>query len=252
MIDFSNGYCVVETKNLEILKDLRSKIYDEVKKIFNIKELNIDKGFNLFHNHIKNETAGSLNSKRIQLIKNINKNIDITYKIYEAFDDNIVELIGPDILGQKIANLVIQIPNDQNPGEIHRDAPANSPYEIVMWVPLVDSYGTKTMSILDYENTKINLKNLKENNNWEQLEKNVYNKSPRLDVKFGQALIFMTSLLHGAKINKEKTTRFSLNTRFKNIFAPSGLKNQLQFFKKIKESNLVKFGSHIELEELLK
>ena len=62
----------------------------------------------------------------------------------------------------------------------------------------------------------------------------------------------MTSLLHGSGINTEKTTRFSINTRYKNTFAPSGLKNQLQFFKKIRETNLVKYGSLIEIEELLK
>ena len=121
-----------------------------------------------------------------------------------------------------------------------------------MWVPLVDCYSTKSMFLMDYENTKKNLENLKSNNNWEEFETNVQKNSPRLNLKFGQALIFMTSLLHGSEINKEQTTRFSLNTRFKNIFAPTGLKNQLQFFKKIKESDLVKYGSQVEFEELIK
>ena len=231
---------------------MRSEIYEEIKNIFNIKETDIEKGLNNFHSYFKNQNPTSLNSKRIQLIKKINENIDITGRVFDIFEDNIIELVGPDILGQKNANLVIQVPEDQNPSEIHRDAPANSPYEIVIWVPLVDCYGTKTMFLVDYENTILNLKNLKQNNDWELFEKNVNKNSLKLEVKFGQALIFMTSLLHGSEINTEKTTRFSINTRYKNTFAPSGLKNQLQFFKKIRETNLVKYGSLIEIEELLK
>ena len=252
MIDFKKGFCVVGTKNISNLHNLRSEIYEEIKNIFNIKETDIEKGLNYFHSYFKNQSPTSLNSKRIQLIKKINENIDITGRVFDIFEDNIIELVGPDILGQKNANLVIQVPEDQNPSEIHRDAPANSPYEIVRWVPLVDCYGTKTMFLVDYENTILNLKNLKQNNDWELFEKNVNKNSLKLEVKFGQALIFMTSLLHGSEINTEKTTRFSINTRYKNTFAPSGLKNQLQFFKKIRETNLVKYGSLIEIEELLK
>ncbi|OUV60982.1 MAG: hypothetical protein CBC82_07545 [Cellvibrionales bacterium TMED122] len=252
MLNFKKGFCVVETKNISKLNNLRSKIYAEIKKIYNLKEKDIEKGLNNFHSYFKKQTPILLNSKRIQLIKKINENIDITGKVFEIFEDSILELIGPDIMGQKNANLVIQIPADQNPSEIHRDAPANSPYEIVVWVPLVDCYGTKNMFLMDYENTSHNLKHLKQNNDWELFEKNVRKNAIKIHVKFGQALIFMTGLLHGSEINSERTTRFSLNTRYKNIFAPSGLKNQLQFFKKIRETNLVKYGSLIEIEELLK
>ena len=150
---------------------MRSEIYEEIKNIFNIKETDIEKGLNNFHSYFKNQSPTSLNSKRIQLIKKINENIDITGRVFDIFEDNIIELVGPDILGQKNANLVIQVPEDQNPSEIHRDAPANSPYEIVIWVPLVDCYGTKTMFLVDYENTILNLKNLKQNNDWNCLRK---------------------------------------------------------------------------------
>ena len=55
------------------------------------------------------------------------------------------------------------MPNDPNPSEIHRDAPLNSAYEIVAWVPLVDCYKSKAMYILDYPSTKKSLGFLKKN-----------------------------------------------------------------------------------------
>ena len=48
------------------------------------------------------------------------------------------------------------------------------------------------MFLVDYENTILNLKKLKQNNDWELFEKNVNKNSLKLEVKFGQAL-FMTS-----------------------------------------------------------
>ena len=43
MIDFKKGFCVVGTKNISNLHNLRSEIYEEIKNIFNIKETDIEK-----------------------------------------------------------------------------------------------------------------------------------------------------------------------------------------------------------------
>ena len=73
--------------------------------------------------------------------------------------------------------------------------------------------------------------------------------SKEIPVKYGEGLFFSTAILHGSNINKEKETRFSLNIRFKNIFSPSGLKNQLQFFNKLQVSDLTEIGSNIEFQK---
>ena len=70
-----------------------------------------------------------------------------------------------------------------------------------------------------------------------------------IPVKYGEGLFFSTAILHGSNINEEKETRFSLNIRFKNIFSPSGLKNQLQFFNKLQVSDLTEIGSNIEFQK---
>ena len=52
-------------------------------------------------------------------------------------------------------------------------------------------------------------------------------------------------------INKEKETRISLNVRFKNLFSPTGLKNQLQYYRPLNISNITKFGAEIDSKEKL-
>ena len=58
-------------------------------------------------------------------------------------------------------NLVIQKPDDVNQVTLHRDAPPNSPYEIVVWVPLTKVFKTKNMYILEKKETIKLLNNLR-------------------------------------------------------------------------------------------
>ena len=59
---------------------------------------------------------------------------------------------------------MIQKPGDVNQVTLHRDSPPNSPYEIVVWVPLTRVFKTKNMYILEKkESIKLvnNLRDLK-------------------------------------------------------------------------------------------
>ena len=63
----------------------------------------------------------------------------------------------------------------------HRDAPLNSSYEIVIWIPLVDCYKTKSMYILNFDKTNRALNFLKKNkmkwSKFEQYAKKKFKKS---------------------------------------------------------------------------
>jgi sporadic carbohydrate cluster 2OG-Fe(II) oxygenase len=175
------------------------------------------------------------------------KKINFGEVVFKAFEEFLVNNLGPDILVQKNCNIVIQMPNDPNPSEIHRDAPLNSAYEIVAWVPLVDCYKSKAMYILDYPSTKKSLGFLKKNTrDWKKFENYSKKLKSNPQVKFGQGLFFSSCLIHGSDINKEKETRISLNIRFKSLFSPAGKKNQLQFFKSLKLSNISSIGIDFE------
>ena len=138
-----------------------------------------------------------------------------------------------DILIQKHVNLVIQRPGDLDNSELHRDAPANSEFEVVVWVPFVDCSADMSLFILNLETTAKWLNELRKSNgsNWAQVKSKIETEATPIPVNFGEALIFMTPLYHGSKINTGLSTRVSTNFRLRSMFAPSGLKDTLNFWE---------------------
>ena len=63
-------------------------------------------------------------------------------------------------------NLVIDIPHSESNSEFHRDAPLNSFYELVFWIPLTSSKNSKNFYILDKLQTKKILTELREGEKW--------------------------------------------------------------------------------------
>lgn len=249
--EFFNGYEIYDANNIKKLDKIKNDIYKIFIKNFKLKEKNANLGFNNFHKLIDSRAKITINSKRIKVINEINSNKKLGQSIFNLFENQISNLFGYDILIQKNINLVIQMPNDPNPSEIHRDAPLNSSYEVVLWLPLVDCFSTKSMYILDYKSSNKCLNILKKNKlKWKNFEKIAKSKSKNPRVNYGQALFFHSGLLHGSNINKTNETRISLNLRFKNLFSPSGLKNQLQYYKPLRISNITKIGAIIDSQEI--
>ena len=250
-MDFSNGYKIVDAENASYLDELRNQIFELTKIQYDFEHDNPEFGFNKLHKLAKSMTETEFNEKRVRLIESINNEVDCGELIFNSFQNQIRGLLGNDILVQKNCNLVLQMPNDPNPSEIHRDAPANSCYELVVWVPLVDCFNTKAMYILNHQDTKAVYNSFTGTEDWSTFEKQALSLSQRPAVNFGQALMFSTAVLHGSEINQEQETRVSLNIRFKNIFSPAGLKNQYQFFKQLTISDFTKIGADLELDVIL-
>jgi sporadic carbohydrate cluster 2OG-Fe(II) oxygenase len=225
-------------------------VYRLIQEIFKVSDPEAERGLNNFHRHIEGLPLGRLNELRIELIGRITAECDVREQIFRAFEPTLIPLLGPDILAQKNCNLVLQPPGDPNPSELHRDAPANSPYEVVVWLPLVNCFGSKTMYILDVKNTERAFERLDADPaDWTGFENYAKSLSVRPAVQFGQALLFHTGCLHGSDINAEQETRVSLNMRYKNLFAPSGLKNQLNFFNPLRVSTVARLGGLLEARE---
>ena len=134
-------------------------------------------------------------------------------------------------------NLSIQLPGDESSLlPIHADTwSGDSPYEVVVWLPLVDCYGTKGMYILPPgESIKLSEQLSRQAiTNSEALYKSIENNINWLEVKYGEVLIFDQALPHGNRINEEPETRWSLNCRFKGVFTPYGDKKIGEFFEPI-------------------
>ena len=69
----------------------------------------------------------------------------------------LTNVVGNELAMQNNINLSIQIPNDETSLlPIHSDTwSGDSPFESVLWVPMVNCYNTKSMFILNSKKIKI-------------------------------------------------------------------------------------------------
>ena len=138
---------------------------------------------------------------------------------------------------QRRLNLSIQLPNDKSSLlQVHADTwSGDSPFETVVWLPLVDCYKTKSMFILPPKHSEKLNKNFSKNatKSSEKLFKSIKNKVKFLKVNYGELLIFNQGLPHGNRVNIENETRWSMNCRFKGAFTPYNDKKIGEFFEPI-------------------
>ena len=178
-----------------------------------------------------------LNNFRLEVINKINAQSWLREAYYQVAKPYLDLLVGNELAMQSRVNLSIQLPNDKSSLlPVHSDVwSGDSPFETVVWLPLVDCYKTKSMFILPpkkYEKIKkIFLQ--KKFNSSEMIYKKIKKDLIWINIKFGQVLVFNQCLPHGNTVNHEKETRWSLNCRFKSIFSPHRDKKIGEFFEPI-------------------
>ena len=239
------GYFIYDIENTSELNKLKDSIFHKSKKILNQKELK-NSFFNNFHNLKKSKLT--LNDFRLKLMKEINFKHNLSDRGFKIFHNIIGRIFGQDIATQKNVNLVIHQPGDTTQVTVHRDAPPNSEYEMVVWLPLVDTYKTKNMYILDKSKTaqllkkvhKLSKKKTKKELIMDKYYSFAFKNADQKKIRFGQALLFWTALIHCVPVNKEKETRWSLNFRYKNTFSPYGTKGFPDYFKVVSSSPVTK------------
>lgn len=244
-----DGFEIIRSDDLSALKDFQRLIRDISYKLIGKKtnEVIID-DLNSLHKAFK--SPEDANSFRLKLTSQLSNQIDVGSKVFELFRSKLEPLVGPDILVQKTPNLVFQPPEYPIPTELHRDAPANSPYEVIVWLPFVDCFDTKSMYLLDREHSQLAAEHIKQNPN----DKNGFDEillahAALMKVPFGSALIFWSGLFHGSIVNKEGESRLSLNIRYKNLFSPAGIKDQLRYFNILQTSQLTDLGLDFQHRE---
>lgn len=248
---FQNGWDIFKCENISYLNRLREEIHKSTQEIFNYNNKDIKNSFDNFHLHTKDLNDADLNEKKIKLINKISKDTLYVDLIYNSFENLITNFIGNDVLVQKTINIVIQPPNDKNPTIPHRDAPPNSFYEMVLWIPLTDCSETKSMYIINKQDGEKSLELLDKESEWENFISSLSINKKYPKVKYGEALIFMPSIYHGSDTNLTDETRFALNIRFKNLFTPSGKKFPLHFFRPYKVSEFTRFAIDSNKKEIL-
>lgn len=243
-IFLDKGYIISKVENISSLKYISSLVTAVTNQ--KLREQKI-KDLNTIHKKISIE---NLNNFRLGVIDKINKNKFLRYHYFNIAREALYVLAGNELMMQKNINLSIQFPNDDSSLlPIHSDVwSGDSPYEINLWLPLVNCYKTKSMYILEQKNYLNFKKKIKDNRHHssQDIFALVKNKVRWLQVNYGEFLIFNQALPHGNIINVEKETRWSMNCRFKGIFSPYGDKKLGEFFIPITARAISEIGINFE------
>ncbi len=170
------------------------------------------------HAHIE---GARLNDLRLAVIEGINAEAWLRPAYFAVARQALAAIVGNELAMQRRLNLSIQLPDDDSSLlPVHTDAWAgNSPFEVVLWLPLVDCRATKSMFLLPPGPDAAMQPRLGDfaGKGAEDLFRAIEADVVWPEVPFGSFLLFAQTLMHGNRINREPTTRWSLNGRFKSV-----------------------------------
>ncbi len=186
------------------------------------------------HRHV---SVDRLNEFRLALIGGINAEPWLRESYYRLAESAINTVVGNELAMQRRINLSIQLPEDESSLlPAHTDTwSGDSPFEVVLWIPLVDCQRTKSMFLLPpAANARIapTLSSY-ETRGVDALFEEHEAEFRYLSIRYGQYLLFDQNLVHGNRVNREPSTRWSFNCRFKGLFTPYADKRLGEFFQPI-------------------
>ena len=236
----NRGYLVEKVEDSKSLNYINNVIQKKIQKLLKTKKTI---SFNHLHKTINEK---NLNKIRLSLINHINSDKNFKDNYFNIAKIMLEEIVGNELAIQNNINLSIQLPNDESSLlPLHSDTlSGDSPFESVLWIPLVNCYNTKSMFILNSKK----LKNFNKNFNSKKIKSvsDLYNKYKKdlkfIKIDYGQYLLFNQNLPHGNLVNRTKETRISLNCRFKGLFTPYSQKELGSFFSPLKLRAVTKIG----------
>lgn len=246
-------YVIVPAEDIQALNAIRKQVAKITANSINCAipaDSDIDEFLNTIHNQLTVET---LNDVRLKVITEMNADPSFRTNYFKTARQALSLLAGNELAMQRRINLSIQLPNDDSSLlPVHADVWAgDSPYEVVLWIPLVNCYRTKSMYISDAEldeQIQANFTSFK-NQSSEDLFHTIEPKVTFLDVPFGSVLLFSQNVMHGNRVNTENETRWSMNCRFKSILTPYHGKKMGDFFEPITLRPLTRLGLDYQLPE---
>ena len=247
------GYIIRPVADQKALAWIRKKFISlSTQELKVLDEPDTENWLNQIHEFVSVE---ELNDFRMKMIMGINAEADCRKNYFHLASPFLETLVGNELAMQLRVNLSIQFPDDDSSLlPVHADTwSGDSPFEVVVWTPLVDCYRSKTMYLLPPQQNKDIERNfaLQFGNSSKDLFQKISDQVQWLEVKYGEVLIFNQSLPHGNRVNKEKETRWSMNCRFKGVFTPYGDKKLGEFFEPVTLRAASKTGMEYKLPEVL-
>ena len=221
------GYIIREAASKDALNKIQKFVIDILSK----------KGCDSLDNTHESISINELNAFRLEVIKEINEQPWLREAYYQIAKPYLDILVGNELAMQLRVNFSIQLPEDSSSLlPVHADTwSGDSPFEVVVWIPLVDCFNTKSMYLLP-PNVAGNLSDdfkLYAQGNSEELFNKIKNDVSWININYGEVLVFNQAYPHGNRVNKESETRWSMNCRFKGLFTPYKDKKIGEFFEPI-------------------
>ena len=246
------GYIIRPVADRRALDSIRKKFVSfSTKELKYFGEADAENWLNQIH---ENLPVKELNDFRMKIINYINTVENFRKHYFYLARPYLETLVGNELAMQLRVNLSIQFPGDDSSLlPVHADTwSGDSPFEVVVWTPLVDCYKSKSMYILPPEHNKRIEKtfSLQSGGSSEDLYQSISKEVQWLDIKFGEVMIFNQALPHGNRVNTENETRWSMNCRFKSVFTPYGDKKLGEFFDPITLRATTKTGMDYKLPKI--
>lgn len=249
-----DGYIILKIENKKNFKIIQDLVFKSIKKYLKVrKKINNDNLFNNLHKFIDKK---DINKLRVKVYNDLNNKKNLINLYFSLAEKGIEMIIGSEIASQNKVNFSIQMPHDETSKlELHADSlSGESKFQVVLWIPLVNVFGNKSMYIL---NKKLSINAI---NDMEKLKhtglNSIYQKNIKkkkfLKVKKGEYLIFSPNLLHGNITNTTDETRISMNLRFKNLFSNYAEKKKFgkrigYFYKPLRMKPVTKFSLNFNI-----
>ena len=218
-----DGFIVQKCDNFDGLEILRNNFFEWLLNEIQIKkDLEVNLFFDQFHNYVSTD---KINEIRLKIYSFLNKQ-QWSRPTFFSFGKKVIEkIVSNELVMQKQINLSIMMPKDTSSNiSLHVDTHSGeSPFQVVMWLPLTNVYGTKSMYIIPPEANKVLNKNFKawmEKGGVKKVLSEMNNNIIWPEIKYGEFIIFSPNLFHGSIVNETNETRWSLNSRFKSLFTP--------------------------------
>ena len=243
-----DGYLIKPVADEDALQSIEDTIFQQLESRGHSTITDRTDWLNNIHNHVE---VSELNEFRLSVIRGMNEEPNFRLWYFQVAKPYLESLVGNELSMQVKINLSIQMPNDDSSLlPVHADTwSGDSPFEVVVWLPLVDCFGTKAMFLLPPEKNRFLMENFSEYASGSS--ENIYNKIEKdlewIEIKRGQVLIFNQTLPHGNRINIEAETRWSMNCRFKGVFTPYADKKVGEFFEPITLRQVSDLGLNYKL-----
>jgi len=243
------GYAIVPVEDPDGLRRIQRTIADFAAEHLSVSRTDDATDFlNRISDHVNVE---GLNALRLAVINGIRGEGWFRKTYFHLARQTLEAIVGNELAMQRGIGLNVQMPDDDSSFlPVHADVwDGDSPFEAVVWLPLVDCFRTKAMYLMPPEKDKAFQERMGrfKDGSAEDIFKAIENDVSFINIKFGEVMVFSQTLMHGNRINEEDETRWSMNCRFKSLLSPYADKKLGEFFEPITMKPASRVGIAYEL-----